>query len=184
MHKELIEQISQFWAWLGENDSEIIAICAVFIAAYQAYATRKHNKLSVKPHLNDFRDKESNSKQLIYTFTLNNNGLGPAIIKEWKVYVDGKALDSNDHEYYEKKAREIIPEKINDVVTTRLGANYALPSNDTIKLLYLMFYIHHGTNFDGIEKNLARLDIYVRYESIYGNTYYLDSRESRDKLDI
>ena len=40
--------------FLGEHSAEIIAICALGLTFYQAYLSRKHNRLSLKPHLTRF----------------------------------------------------------------------------------------------------------------------------------
>jgi hypothetical protein len=50
--------------WLGM----IIAVCALAFTAYQAYVQRKHNVISVKPHITTFvnRNRNMNTGQLSF----------------------------------------------------------------------------------------------------------------------
>ena len=68
----------------------IVAVFALFVTIWDSYQSRKHNRLSVKPFLGigvDIHEKVE--------FTLSNQGIGPAVIKEFSVYFDGKLLSKN-----------------------------------------------------------------------------------------
>lgn len=64
----------------------IIALCAMAATFWQAYLMRKHNRLSVRPHVDDvvsmFPDKP-------VALTIVNNGLGPAIVNGLHINLDG-----------------------------------------------------------------------------------------------
>ena len=68
----------------------VIALAALFVAVWQARATRIHNCLSVKPNLdiNQVVRQSDSTVQL----DLGNNGIGPAIIKEFEVHIDGRKV--------------------------------------------------------------------------------------------
>lgn len=77
----------------------IIALAAVGIAIWQGYLNRAHFRLSVKPHI------------VVHwailpgqpvTFTMTNNGLGPAIIKKFFVVIDGKEFNADETEPFPK----------------------------------------------------------------------------------
>ena len=85
-------------------DSEIMAICAViialsalFVAVLQGYLARKHNRLSVKPHLEVIRNSFPSEPVSI---VLKNHGTGPAIIKKIRVYVDKEAYCADDDDSF------------------------------------------------------------------------------------
>jgi hypothetical protein len=64
--------------------SVVIAVASLAVSAYVAWATRKHNRLSVRPMLG-FRTAYPGDD--ISGLILINSGLGPArIIKSWLTY--------------------------------------------------------------------------------------------------
>ncbi|OUR82696.1 hypothetical protein A9Q75_05245 [Colwellia psychrerythraea] len=68
--------------------SMLVAIVALVATLYQSHLSKEHNKLSVVPHLIVHRYTVDESCK----FTLENNGLGPAIIKEFKLVASGKEI--------------------------------------------------------------------------------------------
>jgi hypothetical protein len=72
----------------------IVALASLFVSIWTSIASRKHQRLSVTPHLRldyfyDF-DEPTN-------LTLMNNGLGTALIRDFTVLVDGVALSGIGH---------------------------------------------------------------------------------------
>lgn len=75
-----LRQVSDRWV------SVLISICALSLAIYTAYLERQHKRLSVQPHIYMsfyFNDQGAG-------WMTGNSGLGPAVIKWFTVYVDGK----------------------------------------------------------------------------------------------
>jgi hypothetical protein len=70
----------------------IIALCAVFLTIYQIYATRKHNRLGVRPLLKIGWTTDEN----IDGVWLKNLGLGPAIITNFSIKHKGKTTTTKD----------------------------------------------------------------------------------------
>ena len=63
--------------------SAFIALCALGLSVISLMFTRKHNRLSVRPHLRiDFCRKRPNDCKII----ICNHGLGPAIIEDIYLY--------------------------------------------------------------------------------------------------
>lgn len=69
-----------------------IATIALMISVWQGCEQRKHNRLSVRPLLN-FDMISYNTTRSI---KLSNNGLGPAVIKSFRLTLDGKQIDAED----------------------------------------------------------------------------------------
>ncbi|MCA0132603.1 hypothetical protein [Winogradskyella alexanderae] len=70
----------------------IIAICAIFLTIYQIYATRKHNRLGIRPLLKIGWTTD----EKIDGIWLKNVGLGPAIITAFSIKHDGKIITTKD----------------------------------------------------------------------------------------
>ncbi|WP_157035533.1 hypothetical protein [Marinobacter psychrophilus] len=68
-----------------------IAILALFVALWSITSSRKHNKLTVRPHLYELI--EIDSVNFICGFYITNKGLGPALIKSTTYYLDGVAVE-------------------------------------------------------------------------------------------
>jgi len=64
----------------------IVSIASIFIATWQGMETRRHNRLSVRPKL----DFSFNVSRNSFGYSILNQGLGPAIITERKIFLDGK----------------------------------------------------------------------------------------------
>lgn len=71
--------------------STTLSLCALSLTLWQGYLTRKHNRLSTRPHLT------LNSHLFVngtfYAVDLKNDGLGPAFIKSISVFFDGEQLE-------------------------------------------------------------------------------------------
>ena len=68
-----------------------IAILALAISLWQGFEERRHNRLTVKPLLSFETISHNQTKSI----RLSNNGLGPAIIKGFYVYLDGQKVDAD-----------------------------------------------------------------------------------------
>ena len=85
-----------------------IEIAAVFISLlaltytiYQGYVTRKHNRILVEPILDfssGFLPLEVGSDTYTYRISVKNNGLGPALIKSFDVYLIDDPVTSEKYE--------------------------------------------------------------------------------------
>jgi hypothetical protein len=70
----------------------VIAVAALLVAVWQGVVARRHNRISVTPHLR----LDSFMGKLPLSIVLSNRGVGPAIVKDIAIYsherVDGTAL--------------------------------------------------------------------------------------------
>ena len=156
--------------------SDVIAICAAIIALaasagtfWQGYIARKHNMLSVRPHLS-FDAMKHPSHPINYL--LKNTGIGSAIIKKFLLVVDGIEYDAKHTDDVKN-------------VLSRLGVDikrrswiFALPDIDSAissgaSLQILEFTDSAGdANFHQTLINvLPRLCFKIEYECMYGNRF-------------
>ena len=98
---------SYFWNWLSANASNVIALSALAATFWQAYISRKHNKLSVKPYLTTWTTTSSDGYVIV---KIINNGVGPAHIKSFSIFVDGQKMIGENLEPHMKCLNIIFPD--------------------------------------------------------------------------
>jgi hypothetical protein len=145
----------------------VIAVASLAVSAYVAWATRKHNRLSVQPHLG-----------LTTTFPvgataglrLTNSGLGPARIIGSQLTYNGEQLGEFDKPHVDEFRRRLTER---DHLTVRphaatLGGQPFLDTDYQQFLLSVDPYdpSEHDEFRRLIEEGRLRLEIL--YESIYG----------------
>lgn len=72
----------------------LVALLALFVAIWQIFSSRRHNKLSVRPYIYDSLERDS--ANLTCGISVHNKGLGPAIITSSKYFLDGKPVDFHE----------------------------------------------------------------------------------------
>ena len=163
------------------NLSVFVASIVAIFSAYQALLLRKHNRLSVRPHITDWtRHQETNIKgKHFLRYFIENNGLGPAIIKDMEISFDGKVIGEN------KKPSELIS-LIKTIIEESdlevhfgncaiLGYGSSLREGKEIATLTLDCYPTMGTPLEDFEVFMDRFDLRLRYKSIYGEDFVLDT---------
>ena len=68
-----------------------ISVLALVTSVWSAYATRTHNRLSVRPAVG-FEREMAGTKSGRAGFSLRNDGFGPARVSKLHLYLDGKPL--------------------------------------------------------------------------------------------
>lgn len=82
--------------------SVVIALSAMSVAIWQSVLARRHNILSVQPRFQIHTNKIHGLKQ-----TLQNNGLGPALIKNVKISCGDKVYENPEHNVYEEIFKDL-----------------------------------------------------------------------------
>lgn len=172
---ELIANLAQQYAAL------FVSICALLLTINQAVMTRRHNKLTVRPHLTSFTDRILHPEITGVTqvkLTLSNNGVGPAVIRSYEPMLDGQPLDPTKFVALLATAKEVLPVSILDqecrFAFFRKGYVMAKDEEKCIALLAIVPTL--DTDFALLEKAEQRFHIRVTYESIYGERFGYDSR--------
>ena len=160
---------------IGNNAAVIIALCALFYTAFQAHTTRKHNKLSVTPHITTFVYNHAKPGEGSLTSELTNNGLGPAVIKSFKIFLNGTELNIQSSEQAGKKLKEILEGKVFDHSTTILNNGYHVPAGEKRIIFAVRFPINEKQTVKDFQQKLENLSLTIEYESIYGQKFKYDS---------
>ena len=148
----------------------LIAILALIVTLQQLSVQRKHNRLSVKPYLIFHRITKYDSPQLI--IELNNSGLGPAIIKEVRYFIDEIEYVTNKNIF---KWIDIL-EKVNINAVKVFENNLcqdSLSAGETKNIVSADIFEGQIVNVE----DLYRINIQIRYESIYNESYVISLNE-------
>lgn len=169
--------------FIGNNAATIIALCALFFTAYQVYATRRHNKLTFRPHLTTFEHRNKlENKAIQFIITLMNNGLGPALIKKYELFQDSKLLDIKHSKDVEPILKKVLGRNYINQSFTKLGNNYSMPAKEKVNIFEISFSIkdEDEDEINEIEAKLSRFDLVIEYESIYGEKMSYSSKSDRE----
>lgn len=91
----------------------IVSLCALGLTIWQALASRRHNRLSVRPHIISRWGKRRENEGTYFTYELINVGLGPALVKEFSLAVpDFKRSNRSIPLIEELVAHILVPGKI------------------------------------------------------------------------
>ncbi|GAB3368106.1 MULTISPECIES: hypothetical protein [Giesbergeria] len=88
---------------IGVTVSLFVAVLSLVTTVHHSYAVRRHNKLQVKPQLviESYLDGTIKEDFLIYTLSLKNVGLGPAIISRYSVNLGNTKIEDSDSVFIE-----------------------------------------------------------------------------------
>jgi hypothetical protein len=145
----------------------VIAVCALAVSIWQGVQNRRHNRLTVRPHvtlahgLNYFEP---------ITVRFSNAGVGPAWVKSFDLRVDGKSIHPGTPAGLAAAIAQIATGDLEYTVTMPTVGE-AIRVGET--LTFLRFNDSHRTPglHDRIVEALHRLEPRLRYTSVYGEEF-------------
>lgn len=158
--------------------SAIAAIASVIIACVALWLTRKqirmheqHNRLMSTPHLSGWNHADCETGT--YSFTLENTGLGPAIIKDILLKVDGQQMEGESAELVEAASDKLFPNiDKRDQYEMFVKGEFIPPSKKFEIYRIVTSQLHPD---DITQQVQSRTHLVIRYESILGERYVYDS---------
>ncbi|MFD2586618.1 hypothetical protein ACFSQJ_06730 [Croceitalea marina] len=155
-----------FWSSekIMSTSAVVISILTLAVFIYQTNLIRKEQHTAVFPYL---ELGHSGIQTDFYRFTLENKGIGPAIITDVKLHYEKKEVEERLAVFISKK-RDSVKYAFNydDIYINRFitaGEEITLISPDTLSKKASSFF----------EKILLdeNLDLEITYESIYGDSW-------------
>lgn len=155
------------------------SITSIFIALLALYFTKSqinkhdlHNRLTVRPFLND--STIINNGEHTYSFSIENKGMGPAIIREAAIYVNGEQVKGDD-----PLEAAIMLISIGKPILTFGHETVAIGSyispNEKIDIATIQTKPEYSP--DQLKSDITNsVYMLIRYESIYGESFNYDSR--------
>ncbi|MGC4959701.1 hypothetical protein ACLQ2P_41445 [Actinomadura citrea] len=152
------------------KSGDVIAICAIVVAVVslgvsimQGRAVRRHERNSVRPLLQLHRVVRHSGRTGV---RLVNSGLGPAIVTQSMVYLDGARVGSWDSAIAARMQAELALQfshvTFNETETLAPGAEKYLLS---VKEYDLRTHSHFHELID------HRIEIQIHYQSLHGETF-------------
>jgi len=180
-----MEPFIKYLADLGREYAALfISICALILTISQAKALRKHNRLTVRPHLATYTETKVDPERreiLVVMVKLSNNGLGPAFIKTFKPLLDEVFIEADEPDDLFTAVKKVIPASLIDdechITILRMGHVMAKEEVVTLAHLVIVPTIHDDPK--ALKKALDRFHIQIDYESGYKESFVYDSREHK-----
>ena len=161
------------WAAIGGLSSAVIALCALGFTIWQGVVARRHNKLSVTPHLTTWNHSDQNKK--LYSIELLNNGIGPALIKSFAIQVDRQTINGEGTEPIEKALKILFPGYDYHSYQAYVASGYMMTAKESRPLVNVQFFGAKLPNPDEVNHAIKRSRMIISYESVYGDKFTLDT---------
>ena len=164
-----MELLSKIWKLLGENASELIALAALGLAIWQGFIARRHNKLSVRPHLSFtscFLDEDPH-----FSIDLTNDGLGTAIITNYKVQIDGVTQPDTGKNFVIDACRKLDIPNRKSSAGRYFSNGDSIAAGSTMNLIKIVLKNDSFLERHSSYKELDRIQLIIQYKSLYGVSY-------------
>jgi hypothetical protein len=158
------------WQTITGISSAVIALCALALTVCQAWTTRRHNRLSVKPHLDTWSDSDEVNNN--YTVKLLNNGIGPAVIKSFEIQVDGQPVVGEGVEPVKKTLKILFPEYQYDSHQSYVAPGYVMAAKEAHDLASVTFRGQKVPRPEEVRNAIKKARLLIHYESFYGDKYH------------
>lgn len=155
--------------FLSKHAAEIIALCALLFTAWNVKIQRKHNILSIAPHLAKFVTSDQNGEVGVAKLELMNNGLGPAFITKFQIYINKKPFEYDAALNYVTKGMNCKWQR------TRLGKGYAMKQGEVKDLFSVVFPCNNNEELAATKEKFNVLDVAIEYECAYGKRKKFDT---------
>ncbi len=180
-----METISAFGAeTIIATMAMVVALFTGIFTAYHAFLTRKHNRLSVKPHITTWIDESNVNKYYILRCDVMNNGIGSAIIKDYSVFYEGNKIGSSQNR---KKLEIAIEEKLKtqqDIIRKKVavfGKDFPFPAGSKQTLFEIQIPTHSQFDKKPYQEFLDKFDADFTYECMYGKKFKHSTKDHKDE---
>jgi len=145
--------------------SLFVALCALGVSIVNTRQTKKHYRLSVRPHLRFFVSFGTETEPIgIY---LANKGIGPAILKDLRILLDGQPFGTSTGHRWNMVWMKAGYNKL--IVSYNFPEEGdALSAGEKLPLLGVDKGCESDTERSEFFHALKRVDLEVLYESMYG----------------
>lgn len=159
--------------------SLLISLCAVTFTAYQVFATRKHNRLQVRPHLTTFAERNpiAENNQTKITWRLVNHGLEPAVIDSYSLFVDNEVINTNVPSACLRALNKAFGTVPANSHLLYLGNDYLMGKDESLNVLIAelptppLDKLGSLDDINEFDAGLKRFKLSVAYRSLYGDKF-------------
>lgn len=146
----------------------LVALAAIGLTVWEGLENRRHNRLSVQPRLAASIQAGRSGEGEYVRLAVENNGLGPAVISSFRVFLDGRVVDDGSSPSNRPwgPVIEAVPEGTG-IDAHSFGAEYFFPAGDEA----IVFEARRPPSDDPrsvLADLLPRIAVDICYCSIYG----------------
>jgi len=177
----MTEELLQFWTVVIAAATMLVILGGIL---YHGYIMRKHNRLSVTPKPVFYQNFFEEDKELFAGLSIGNNGLGPAIIRNAKAFVDDTefSLSSMDGtkglmEYLGFGKNSRTREERERLKVGFLGPGLPLRAGEKLLLFGVKREEESKSLIKELEAATSGVRIVVQFESIYREHDTIDNLE-------
>jgi len=146
----------------------VVALAAIALAVWEGYENRRHNHLSVIPKIDATRNRDLLEQS--FELVLASNGLGPAVVRNMQVFVDGALIADHlaDGEQAWQAAYPLLRDLPVDVLDAYFSPGDFLVPGQTYTLLRVRRHAD-AQPIDGFRELSDRFDVAICYCSVYAD---------------
>lgn len=154
-----------------------VACIAVRVSARQIKMHEQHTRRMATPHLSVCNSADINTRS--YCCTLENNGLGPAIIREVCLWVDGVPLQGEGPDLLKVASSLLLGDIPYELHAELFLVGESIAPGKKFTTTTVMLGDHEPAVIMAIAT--SRLRVLIRYDSLFGDSYCYDSDRWRDR---
>lgn len=149
----------------------LIAFAAIALAIWEGLENRRHNRLTVQPRIGAEVETGGDSAGRYVRLAVESTGLGPAVIRAFRIYLDGKALDTmmTSHSTPWNPVIEAVSSEGMRIVAHAFGTDYFFPAGHRQVLFEARQPPDPGAGQPPLTSILDRVAVQICYCSIYGS---------------
>ncbi len=157
----------------------IISLFALGVSFYGMNATRRHNRLSVTPHLSGNWNTLTDDSGLTLSYVVKSDGLGPARIKSFTFFQDGKPIPRDKGSYVANVIRERLEGKVKYHIKHNFepGVKTYIRAGEACTIGEVFFPGAKPADGDRLKQLVEDLVLRIEYESFYDLPYVFDTRD-------
>jgi len=157
----------------------IIALAAVGLAVWEGLENRIHNHLSVIPKIDAYRNRDMLAQN--FELILASNGLGPAVVRNLQVYLDGTLIHDGTSagELAWQAAYPVFRDLPVDVTDAYYMPGDFLVPGERYPLLRVERHAD-APRIDHFGELTNRIDVVICYCSVYGDQCATEQLGSSD----
>ncbi|MCJ8296714.1 MAG: hypothetical protein MJK15_20150 [Colwellia sp.] len=159
--------INKIYKYIRSHGAAALALSAILLATWEGVENRKHNRLSVLPHVEVSKDFDMATHQ--FNMHVDSTGLGPAVINGFYTFFDGKLVHSDEsHNIWITIKLGLMEEGLHIYSDSSVSAGEFLQPGDSKTLIKLAGQAGQF-ELDNFRKNISRIGMLLCYCSVYGD---------------
>ena len=149
----------------------LIAVAAITLAIWEGLENRRHNRLTVQPRVGAEVEIGGDSAGRYVRLAVESTGLGPAVIRTFRIYLDGIALDTlvTSASTPWKPVIDAISSDGMRISAHAFGTGYFFPAGQRQILFEARRPPDPGADAPPLTSILDRVAVQICYCSIYGS---------------